>query len=112
VYSLAEPALVRGKEYQLCSYYLNPESMLRTMVMSFGSTKKLAENPKFGPAQLDFGKRRFTNSAATLVALLAVNMRTAEAEKTAAAAKKEWDDKDFHAAIDEALQGKVPDPWP
>jgi hypothetical protein len=112
VYLLAEPALVRGKEYQLCSYYLEPDAMLRRMAMAFEASKKLAKSPKFGGKQFDFGKQRFTSNVATLVALLAVNMRTAEAEKTAAAAKEQWNDQSFHAAIDEALKGKVPDPWP
>jgi hypothetical protein len=113
VYALAEPALVRAREYPLCSYYLDSEQRLRVQLMSFDANKRLAKDPKFARHHLDFsGRERFTDNIATLVALLVVNGRTVEAEKTAVAAKKEWDDPTFHAAIDDALKGHVPEPRP
>jgi hypothetical protein len=41
-----------------------------------------------------------------------VSGKTDEAEQIAREARKERDDAAFHAAIDDALLGKVPAPWP
>ena len=49
---------------------------------------------------------------ATLVGVLAVNGRRADAEAVAEEARMEWDEPAFHRAIDDALAGHVPDPWP
>jgi hypothetical protein len=112
VYSLAQPALIKAKEYQLCNKYLEPEQSLRLATASFESGKKLAENPKFGAQHLDFVHKSFTNKATTLVALLTVNGRLAEADKAAKGAMAAWDDAHFQGAIGDALAGKVPAPWP
>ena len=60
----------------------------------------------------DFSNKRFTNDTATLVALLVVSDRKAEAQELASKAKREWDNAAFHAAIDTALNGHVPNPRP
>jgi hypothetical protein len=46
----------------------------------------------------------------TLIALLVVNERVEEAADIARRAKDEWDDDVFRAAVDRALEGKVPAP--
>lgn len=61
---------------------------------------------------LRFARKKITNDAAALVAILMVNDRAGEAAEVAAATRQAWDDKSFQAAIDEALTGKVPEPWP
>ncbi len=35
-----------------------------------------------------------------------------EDEAVTSTPKQAWDDAQFHAAIDKALLGNVPDPWP
>jgi len=107
VYPLAQPALIKAKEYKLCGSYVDPDQF-RITTATYQATKRMAKDAKLG----DFANNKFSNDATTLVALLVVNDRTSEAAKVAAAAKQEWDDKGFHKAIDEALKGKVPDPWP
>jgi hypothetical protein len=104
--------LVKAKEYKLCNKYLDAEQTLRLAKASFESDKKLAANPRFGAQHLDFARQSFTNKTTTLVALLTVNDRLAEADKAARDAMAAWDDAAFQQAINEALQGKVPDPWP
>jgi len=74
--------------------------------------KRLAKDPGIGAERLEFANEKFTNDAATLIALLVVNGRKAEAEEVAGDAKKEWNNASFHAEIDKALQGKLPKPWP
>ena len=54
----------------------------------------------------------FTNHTSVLVALLVVNDRKLEAEEVAELARKEWDDAGFHAALNSALSGEMPKPWP
>ena len=112
VFALAQPALVKAKEYRLCGNYLDPDASSRRLIAMFHTTKRLAKNSPFAERQLDFSNKKFTNDAATLVALLVVNYRKPEAEKVAQDAKKEWEDAAFHKAVDEALKGNVPDPWP
>jgi hypothetical protein len=78
----------------------------------FDNGKRLAKDPKFGERHLDFANKSFTNQTTTLIALLAVNGRQSDAQKIAQDAKKEWDDTTFQKAIDDALKGNVPQPWP
>jgi len=112
VFHYAQPALIKAKEYKLCGKYIDPERSFRRIIEGFRADRRLAENPRFGADHLEFANKKFTNDAATLVALLVVNGRKAEAEEIAGDAKKEWNNTSFHVEIDKALQGKLPKPWP
>ena len=81
------------------------------MTEYFRADKRIAKDPHFR-YHLEIANMKFTNDAATFIALLAINGRKAEAEKIAGDAKKEWNNASFHAEIDKALQGKIPKPWP
>jgi len=112
IFHMAKPALIKGNEYQLCGKYLDPKRSY-PLILNFRKThQRLAKNPKFGPGLLGFGNKKFTNDIATLIALLVVNDRKGEAKEIAVSAKTKWDNADFHTAIDKALEGKVPTPWP
>lgn len=112
VFDLAQPALVKTKEYKLCGKYIDSKRSFPRIIESFRRDKRMAEDPRFGARHLEFANKEFTNDSATLIALLAVNGRKAEAEEIAGDAKKEWNNASFHAEIDKALQGKIPKPWP
>jgi serine/threonine protein kinase len=114
VYGVAQPALIKNKEYKLCNDYVEPAKDLERLVFSFRRSKELAQkDPKFGGQDLtNFAEKSFTNGVTTLVALLAVNGRKSEAETVAEDAKNEWDDSKFRAKLNDALQGNVPQPWP
>jgi len=109
VYKLAQPALINAKEYKLCGKYIDSKRSFPRIIKYFRMNRRLA---KRGAGDLEFANKKFTNDAATLIALLVVNGRKAEAEEIAGDAKKEWNNASFHAEIDKALQGKVPKPWP
>jgi hypothetical protein len=111
VFRVAQPALVKTKEYELCGKYIDSQRSFPRIIESFRRGKRLAEDPRFGARHLEFANKKFTNDSATLIALLAVNGRKAEAEEIAGDAKKEWNNASFHAEIDKALQGKLPKPW-
>ena len=111
VFPLAQPALIRAKAYRLCGKYLRPEDDWRLAAQAY-RVGKTYEEQRSGPDVPPFAERSFTNNVATLVALLAVNGRRQDAEAIAQKARLELDDPAFRAAIDAALTGAVPDPWP
>lgn len=111
VFELAQPALVRGKAYKLLEKYVDPKKDFAEMKEAFEHGKQLGgENKRF--QELRLAERRFTNEAATLVAILVISGRTEEAKEIAASAKSALEDTSFHDQIDEALEGTVPEPWP
>jgi hypothetical protein len=103
VFDLAQPSLVIGKAYALIFKYISPKEDFAKMVAEYLRWKKLDQ---------EFANKRFANASTTLVAILVLNDCKKEAEEIAASARAEWDDSSFHAALEEALKGVVPDPWP
>jgi hypothetical protein len=112
VFDLAQPSLVQGKAYAVIGKYISPKDDLAKMRETYRQGKKLADDARFGARHLDFANKKFANDSTTLVAILTVNDRKKEAEEIAISARAEWDDNSFHAALDKALKGIVPDPWP
>jgi len=111
-YRLAEPSLVRAKEFKLCGKYIDLDAYYRSVDMFHMNARNASRQPGGGEHLLDYAHKSFTNSTTTMIALLVVNDRKTDAQKIAADAVKEWGDPKFKAKIDEALTGKVPDPWP
>jgi len=111
VAAAARPALIRAKEFELCAKYVDPD-LWENQLAAYRSARRSAETSGLGSEAGSFLDRKFTNDAATLVALLVVSGRRAEAERVAAEAKHEKDDAEFVAVIDKALLGNVPAPWP
>jgi hypothetical protein len=113
-FELAEPALISGKDYELVGKYISPEPDFAKMKDRFVQDQIMtpSEEPGAKSRWLDFVKKTFVNDATTLVAILAVNKRQAQAEAIATAARSEYDDASFHKAIEKALTGEVPVPWP
>jgi hypothetical protein len=111
-YRLAQPALLKAKEYKICGEYLEPEKSYQLLVRTREANQQLAKNPQIGPGILEFSDKHFSNQTAILVALLVVNDRREEARSIAEKARKEWDNADFHKALDSALAGTVPPSWP
>ena len=109
---LAQPSLVRTKSYSLVGKLISPEKDFARMREIYEHGKKLADDDRFGKQHLDFANKKFESDATTLVAILVVTDRKKEAEEIAASARAQWDNRLFHASLDKALQGTVPDPWP
>jgi hypothetical protein len=111
LYRRVQPMLVRAKRYDVCGQFIDPESLQQSIDMfNLNRSSKVAERNR---AQLqEFGRKKFANESATLVALLAVNRRQKEAKEVAIRARKVLDDPAFQNELDNALAGKVPDPWP
>jgi hypothetical protein len=112
VYLIAEPSLVRAKLYKVAGSYLDPGRVTETLITMRRTTDEMVRSGSF-PGEFEaFARRSFVNRAATLVALLAVNDRTEEAERSAVALLAEWPDDELRAALDAARKGVVPEPWP
>ena len=56
--------------------------------------------------------KSFSNDVATLVALLALNDRMADADRIAEEAMKEWNSPEFREQLRKARNGEMPPPWP
>lgn len=112
VYDFAQPSLVKAKEYGVCSKYLDPDRSLERMIRSYTQDKNMKGEPEFRRHLSDFADKFLSNGVGTLIALLAVNGRTAEARRVADGAMKARDDSAFRAQVASALRGEVPPPWP
>jgi hypothetical protein len=118
VYATAEPALVRTHRYALCGKYLDADRALQSAQRTFEAMKKVPERlPAFVsvlgvPTVSDTADKGFSNQAATIVALLAVNGDAAHAQEISKRAKSTYDSPQFEDALQTALNGTVPEPWP
>lgn len=111
-FHFVKAALVKDQAYELYVKYVDPQRDFLQMKHLYELNLQMAKDPKFGAHLAEFGEKTFRNGSATLVAVLAVNDRKAEAEEIAALAKKALDDAQFQKELDSALAGKVPKPWP
>lgn len=113
VFDLAQPALVKSKQYTLLGKYIqNPFSLYDKAVQDYERNAELAKNPKFGKQVQDFGESKFKNETTTLIALLVVTDQKAVAEKIVADLKKQPYLPKDNEQIQKALNGEVPPPWP
>lgn len=112
VYELAQPALVKSKEYKLCGKYLHAERSYERLFEVFHNQQEVAKTSRHGSELAKFGRKSFSNGVATLVALLVQNDRRDEANRIAEKAIKEFDAPEFADQLDSAKKGHVPEPWP
>jgi hypothetical protein len=113
VFVVAEPALVEAKEYRLCGKYLDPDRSFKQMVDIYREMTKIHPGLEEQAVELqEHAAKSFSNEAATLVALLAQNGLTADANRISAEAIKVWDSPAFRAQLEKARNGEVPPPWP
>ena len=112
VYSVAQPSLIRAKKFDLCGKYLDPEASFKHMLELYKVHKETGGASPFKSRMLEFGRKNFANSVATLVALLNLNGRRDEAAKIATVAEGELDDPEFKVLLARAKDGEVPEPWP
>lgn len=115
VFHVAEPALIKLKQYELCGKYVEPERDLKRIGDNYESGLKLAKD-RFGERHREFTEKKFLNDSTTLVALLAQTDRKAEAEQAAKTVKSFVKDaalqKKLDGQLESALKGIVPNPWP
>ena len=111
VFNFVRGSLVKVKAYALCGKFLDPQqdlARLRQMRQMQSQAPGITGlNPVFDMSSIS--TRSFAQGAGTLVALLVLNDRKAEAEEIAREAKGDLANPDFHLYINNALAGKLPD---
>ncbi|HTS02250.1 MAG TPA: hypothetical protein VMN04_06980 [Thermoanaerobaculia bacterium] len=116
VYDLAQPALVEAGNYRICGKYLDPDRSLERMLRFYRENREAAGGPESDPEirrlTTDFHEKSLSNGVGTLVALLVVNGRAADARRVVDEAVKVRDDPAFRKILDGALRGEMPPPWP
>jgi len=116
VFGVSQPALIKAKEYELCGKYIDVDKSVKQVAESYRRMRQLANDPRFGVSLRDHATKSYLNEAATLVAILAVNDRLEDAADAVAVLKHAEGDDAFQAelatALDDALDGMVPEPWP
>lgn len=109
-FRLAEPALVKSKEYRLCGKYIDPDCSFAETLSLYQLNKGMSG--RFDEKFQEFREKAFANGVETLVALLVQNNRKADALRIAEKALKERDDPQFREELEKAKTGDVPPPWP
>lgn len=112
VYALAEPALIKLKDYVICGKYANPEAQYTSALNSFRTTSEIAKKPNHGKRLQDFADNKFKNEITTLMAVLVLNDRKEEARAIAEKLSKEAGLPDFKSEVEKALDGQMPSPYP
>jgi hypothetical protein len=105
VYLAAEPALIRTKRYELCGKYIDADRAFDRFVRLREALAGMQMTP-------GFKEKSFSTNMATLVGLLAASGRKEDAARIAEKARALSDDAEYRKALDAALNGEVPPPWP
>jgi hypothetical protein len=117
VFDLIMPTLIKFKEYHLCGKYLAPgdaywqnqilkgyQELLRSAEAHDGIGRR--------PHLQIYAEKQFGSRTASLIALLVINERKAEAATISSTAEKVLGDAAFKKQIEQSLNGEMPQPWP
>jgi hypothetical protein len=115
--SLLIPTLVKFKEYNLCGKYLDSSDVYWQSQILKGYQESLRAAAAHDgidkrPNLQAYAEKLFRNRTETLIALLIIDSRKAEAQKIADEAGKILDDATFKVQIEKSLNGEMPEPWP
>jgi hypothetical protein len=110
VYTRAQPTLVRAGDYALCGKYIDPAVSLEQLTTAYRTGARYARRAIGG--DVDLAQLQFTSEASLVTALLARTARAAEARKFADDALKVVDNPRFHAELENAMAGELPDLGP
>lgn len=111
VYRLAQPALIKAREYPRCGKYLDGPRDFRLIESLFDATSRFADRSP-NPMLRDHAHKTFVNSTSTLVALLVIDDRHGVAVEIAERARQVLDSPELRTGLEKALEGIVPAPWP
>jgi hypothetical protein len=98
VIDIAQPVLMKAKEYGLCGRHVDPDASLKRLRFRLRTT--MAQDRS----------RSFALDVASLVASLVINDRKAEADRVAAKALLDVDTSYFRDRLDRAKRGEAPEP--
>jgi len=111
-YDVAERTLIAAKAYAVCGRYLDDTTFPRLLSAREKSMKEAAATGHLPPERLnqfnEFVETFFALKTATLVALLTLNNRQAEAQRIALKARRIRGDAEFREQLAKALEGEIP----
>lgn len=110
-YPAAQQALIEAKEYALCGKYIDSSATLDNLLFTYRQIGDMAKERQDGDLK-EHAEKAFTNGTSTLVALLTLNGRDAEADEVIVKVLKEWPEEGFRRELNKAKTGVVPRRWP
>jgi hypothetical protein len=111
-YGVAQGALIYTRQYRLCGKYIDSQESLGRLLRLYREHQRMARDPRFGRSFQDFADSNLLHGAGTLVALLVLNERTAEADAVVAAVLKATPDAGLKKKLSRAREGVLPEAWP
>lgn len=109
VYHVAERALVKQREFELCDPFLEPNKRLEITLKGFQVGRRFETNPsRFTPRSPETAYAHLMHNIATLVALLVINHREPEANTVVREAQAALPDFPVMADLESALAGQLP----
>ena len=114
MYGISEAALIKSEEYELCGKYIDPDKDVARIGENYRHGLQMTN--RFGRSYQDYVDRKFVNDAAMLIAILVKNDRLPEAKEAEEKLKGFVTDaklsNKLESALDAAMNGTVPTPWP
>jgi hypothetical protein len=112
VYHVAERALVKQREFELCDPFLEPDKRLEITLNGFKVGRRFETNPsRFTPRPPETAYAHLMHNIATLVGLLVINNREPEANTVVREAQAALPDFPVMADLESALAGQLPPAW-
>jgi len=113
MFGVARPALIKQKQFELCGEYMDADRDWKRIRDSYTSAQKSV--PRFGKSYEEFTEKKFVNDVSTLVAIKMKAGEKEDAQMVAAKATQFVKGKmhnRLRKALEPALDGEVPKPWP
>jgi hypothetical protein len=109
-YPRAERTLISARKYELCGKYLDPDGRSGELIRDYKSHMEEAKRQRDIPADWVTGTAKgiLMDRGGSLVALLVLNGRKAEADKVAEAFLKAHSDADMRKTLAAAKKGVIP----
>jgi len=106
------PALVKTKKYAVCGKYINPDASFKQILKLYRTMMEQVNQGRVGSEIKDFANQNFINKTTTLIALLSITDRKADAQQIVDKISEESDLPEFKDQIQKALNGQVPTQFP
>ena len=101
------PALIEAKQYQLCGKYIDPNTSVDKILQLYRETTKHAIESN-DTSLKNFEDQFLINRVTTIIALLSITDRKADAQQIVDRISKESDLPEFKPEIKKALDGEIP----
>jgi tetratricopeptide (TPR) repeat protein len=105
------PALIKSKQYQLCGKYIDANASMDKILQIYRYTMKHAIDSD-DTSLKNFENQYLVNQTTTLIAVLTITGRKADAQQIVDRISKEPNLPEFKSEIEKALNGEIPSQSP